>query len=66
MVVVMNIYKLIEINRNVAWRKPTSVGLLKEPQNFSILFLELHAGFSIVDNTEALNERARARVSHAV
>ena len=37
-----------------------SVGLLKGPQKFQIQFLELHGGFSIVDNTE-LPARARAR-----
>ena len=39
-----------------------SVGLLKGPQKFQIQFLELHGGFSIVDNTE-LRTRAR-RVTH--
>ena len=42
-----------------------SVGLLKGPQKFSIQFLELHVGFSIVDNTE-LSERARARGGSSV
>ena len=37
-----------------------SVGLLKGPQKFQIQFLELHGGFSIVDNTE-LRTRARVR-----
>ena len=37
-----------------------SVGLLKSDQKFQIQFLELHGGFSIVDNTE-LPARARAR-----
>ena len=37
-----------------------SVGLLSGPQKFQIQFLELHGGFSIVDNTELLT-RARAR-----
>ena len=40
--------------------KGASVGLLKGPQKFQIQFLELHGGFSIVDNTELLT-RARAR-----
>ena len=37
-----------------------SVGLLKEQQKFQVQILELHCGFSIVDNTE-LPTRARAR-----
>ena len=37
-----------------------SVGLLKGPQKFQIQFLELHGGFSLVDNTELLT-RAHAR-----
>ena len=41
-----------------------SVGLLKGPQKFQIQFLELHGGFSIVDNTELLTRaRADARAS---
>ena len=36
------------------------VGLLKEPQKIRIHFLELHGGFSIVDNTELRRARARA------
>ena len=39
-----------------------SVGILKEQQKFQIQFLELHGGFSIVDNTD-LRTRARARAS---
>ena len=39
---------------------PTSVGLLKGPQKFQIQFLEIHGGFSFVDNTELLTH-ARAR-----
>ena len=35
-----------------------SVGFLKGPQKFQNQFLELHGGFSIVDNTE-LPTRAR-------
>ena len=48
----------IVYNRKVG----ASVGLLKGPQKFQIQFLELHGGFSIVDNTE-LRTRAR-RVTH--
>ena len=42
-----------------------SVGLLKGPQKFQIQFLELHGGFSNVDNRELLT-RARARVGTSV
>ena len=45
----------IVYNRKVG----ASVGLLKGPQKVQIQFLELHGGFSIVDNTELLTH-ARA------